>query len=715
MLQAITAANEKYNLKNNYVKKNKMVSNKYRLSEDKKKDEVYIRYGNVESIAIKKRKQEAMKMYKYQLRLQSIKNFILPEGTLIRIMPNGNQEIAETALSKQYDLYMTNYKGKFNLVNLEEEEDREIKAIEGYNYEYKKNIKYNFKCYASEIDFVIKKQNLLKLLRERGFTKNNIDLEELTTLIRYIYNENLTSFTFEQYTNLLIHISYLIYTKIRPSLTVSECYGNLLKKLSQQEETETVVKKKNPMQPVINLLLELKDNNEPYNMPEGFKFGIKTKVKYNNHLAPHFAEILGEGRFICYEIVEDIIFDIFKTSVTEPYVNLEAEDEVIIEPDKLHKWTPEVTMEYIKMGKEYKIFGMAACDALEDGLKNFLKGKNINGEKIIHPQQKKLYEEMKERLKKENKQTKLFIQRRAEIEGKLEEYKNKKKKQKMEKNKKLKKLREKKKEEIQLIQEKFTKVQEKRKQQEEEKLSKLLQRQDKMKEKNDKRDKELLEFYHKQRKKIKVQMKEILSKRKEYLYRFKEKKDETIKPSPKPSYLEKDKEYCQFESNLIQTLDKLRKREDINSIFKKYNKHLKIIYEVYSKIGANKISFYTKECIKNNEFKQFLINFGVLGLLISTDQMNWIYNKIAKDKQNERDGQAYLDFDDFQITICMLAIFSRFTERSRKLLPSDIDSTNGETIEYFFKFLGLKTPYNRLEMENFINDRRALTMKNLLE
>ena len=186
MLQAITAANEKYNLKNNYVKKNKMVSNKYRLSEDKKKDEVYIRYGNVESIAIKKRKQEAMKMYKYQLRLQSIKNFILPEGTLIRIMPNGNQEIAETALSKQYDLYMTNYKGKFNLVNLEEEEDREIKAIEGYNYEYKKNIKYNFKCYASEIDFVIKKQNLLKLLRERGFTKNNIDLEELTTLIRYI-------------------------------------------------------------------------------------------------------------------------------------------------------------------------------------------------------------------------------------------------------------------------------------------------------------------------------------------------------------------------------------------------------------------------------------------------------------------------------------------------------------------------------------------------
>ena len=181
-------------------------------------------------------------------------------------------------------------------------------------------------------------------------------------------------------------------------------------------------------------------------------------------------------------------------------------------------------------------------------------------------------------------------------------------------------------------------------------------------------------------------MKEILSKRKEYLFRFKDKPDEKIKPNQKPSYLEKDKEYCKFEANLLQTLDNLRKREDVNKIFTKYNKHLKIIYEIYSKISLNKISFYTKECIRLNEFKQFLINFGILGLLVSTDQMNWIFNKIAKEKQTEREGQAYFDYDDFQIALCMLAIFSRFTERSRKLLPSDIDSTNGETIEYFFKF-----------------------------
>ena len=715
MLQAINAVNEKYKLKNNFFQSNKNMSKKYKLSEEKKKDEVYLKYGKIESVDIKKRKDEAMKIYKQQLKIQSIKNFVLPEGSLIKILPNGRQEIADTPISRKYAIYMIKNRSKFNPIDLVEEEDREIKAIDGYNYEYRKNIKYYFKCYASEVDFVIKKKNLFKLLRDKGITKNKLDLEEFTSLIRYLYNENLTSFTFEQYSNILIHLSYLIYTKIRPSLTIGECYGNLLRKLSLQEETESTVKKKNNMQPVIDLLLELKENKEDFNLPEGFKFTVKTKVKYNNRLAPHFCDILGEGNYICYQIVEDIIFNIFNTSIIEPYVDLDADEDVIIEPDKIHKWTPEVTMAYIEMGKEYKTYGMIACDALEDGFRNYFKGKNINGEIIVHPQEKKLYDEMKERLRKENKQSKLFIQRKAEIEAKLEEYKKKKKSQKIEKQKKMKILKEKKKEEILLIQEKFSKVQEKRKQQEDEKLSKLLQRQDKMKEKNDKRDKELLEFYHKQKKRIKNQMKEILIKRKEYLYRFKDKKDEKIKPNQKPSYLEKDKEYCAFESNLLQTLENLRKREDISSIFGKYKKHLKLIYEVYSKIGYNKISFHSKECIRLNEFKQFLINFAVLGLLISTDQMNWIFNKIAKDKQTQREDQAYLDFDDFQITICMLAIFSRFTERSRKILPSDIDSTNGETIEYFFKFLGLKLPFNKIEMENFINDRRALTMKNLLE
>ena len=647
LLQAINSATEKYknkgenistdiNLTKDYKKnRNKMMIKKYKLNEEKKKDDVFLKYGKIDSIDIKKRKEEAQKIYKERLRIQLIKNFVLPEGSLINIGPDGRQEIADTHTARKYSIYMIKNRNKYNPINLEEEEDRDIKAIDGYNYEYRKNIKFYFKCYASEIDLVIKKRNLLKLLRDKGISSKRLDLEEFNSLIRHLFNENLNEFTFEQYSNLLVHLSYLIYTKIRPTMCLGECYGNLLKRLNLQSETETTTKKKNAMQPVIDLLLEKKLNKEEFNLPEGFKFTVKTKVKYNSRLPPHFADIIGEGAYICYELIEEIIFNIFNTSIIEPYIKLNAEEDIVIEPDKIHKWTPEVTKCYIEMGKEYKQYGMIACDSLEEGFKNFFKGKNINGEVIVHPQEKKLYEAMKLRLKKE---------------------------------------------------------------------------------KNDKRDKELIEFYHKQKKKIKSQMNEILEKRKEYLNKFKEKPEEKkLKINPKPSYIDKDKEYIDFDNKLIDTMDNLRKREDINSVFDKYSKHLKTIYDIYSKIANNKISFYSKDCIRINEFKQFLINFAVLGLLISTDQMNWIFNKISKSKLEKKERQSYLDFDDFQVTLILLAIFSRFTERSRKILPSDLNSTNGETVEYFFKFLGFKLPFNKLEMENFINDRRALTMKNLLE
>ena len=728
LLQAINSATEKYknkaenlstdiNLTNNYTKnRNILMKKKYKLTEEKKKDDVFNKFGKIESIDVKKRKEEAMKIYKERLRMQIIKNFILPEGSLINIGPDGKQEIADTHIARKYSIYMTKNRCKFTPMNLEEEEDREIKAIDGYNYEFRKNIKFYFRFYASELEQTIQKRNLLKLLREKGISNKKIDLEEFNSLIRYLFNENLNEFTFEQYSNLLVHLSALIYTKIRPTMSLGECYGNLLKKLSLRSETENTTKKKNMMQPVIELLKEKKTNKEEFNLPEGFKFMVKTKVKYNNRLPPHFVDIIGESSVICYEIIEEIIFDIFNSSIIEPYVKLLAEEDVIIEPDKLHRWTPEVTKCYIEMGKEYKKYGMIACDALEDGFKNYFKGKNIKGEAIVHPQEKKLYEEMKIRLKRENKQSKLFLERKREIEMKLEEYKKKKKEEKKEKLKKMKEMMEAKNEEKQMIQEKFSKVQEKQKQQYDEKISKLLERQNKIKEKNEKRDKELLDFYHKQKKKIKSQMKEILEKRKEYLNKFKDKIEEKkLKINPRPSYIDKDKEYIDFDNKLLETMENLRKREDISAIFEKYTKHLKLIYDIYSKMSNNKISFYNKDCIRVNEFKQFLVNFAVLGLLISTDQMNWIFNKVSKSNLDKKERQSYLDFDDFQVALILLAIFSRFTERSRKILPSDLNSTNGETVEYFFKFLGLKIPYNKLEMENFINDRRALTMKNLLD
>jgi hypothetical protein len=190
--------------------------------------------------------------------------------------------------------------------------------------------------------------------------------------------------------------------------------------------------------------------------------------------------------------------------------------------------------------------------------------------------------------------------------------------------------------------------------------------------------------------------------------------EEKIKKEKSFIISDKDRDYYTFEKNLNSTIKELMGKDEIKSVFEKYNNHLKLIYEIYSKIGYNKISFYSKEAISLDEFKQFCINFTILGVLISSEQMVWLFKNIAKILQNERNGQMYFDFDDFKMSICYLAIFSNFDNRDRKILPKDIEETNGDNIEKFMKYLKFKIPYNRIEMENFINERRSMTIKSML-
>ena len=104
-------------------------------------------------------------------------------------------------------------------------------------------------------------------------------------------------------------------------------------------------------------------------------------VKYNSRLAPHFLDILGEGKYICYQVLEDILFHMFNSSIIEPYVEVSTEETVEIEPERLHNWTPDLTMAYIDLDKKYKFHGIFAADAIEDGLRKILKKNRIEKEK----------------------------------------------------------------------------------------------------------------------------------------------------------------------------------------------------------------------------------------------------------------------------------------------------------------------------------------------
>ena len=256
-----------------------------------------------------------------------------------------------------------------------------------------------------------------------------------------------------------------------------------------------------------------------------------------------------------------------------------------------------------------------------------------------------------------------------------------------------------------------------RKKKEEERKNKMASMQEEKSNKENKKNQKMIDFLTGEKRKIHEHNKELLRKKKLILKLREEELKKLTEPmkSPAPDYFQKDKEYIKFEHELNNTINNLLEREDIKKVFDDYKEHLKLIYNIYSKIDCNKISFYlTEGGIKEESFKQFLINFTVLGLLISSDQMTYIYNVITRMTTKQRENLSYLDFHDFEMALCYLAIFSRFADRARKILPSDIDNTNGETMEYFFKFLGLELPFEKYELEQYINDRRSMTVKNLL-
>ena len=705
-----TEANqEEYAFKNSFFESN----NRY---QEKKRDDILEKYGKIMTVEQKKKMKEEELKYKEMEKIDSSNILIQPEGKFIQILPGGTQ------VQKKTGIKIRKFKS-FNLdaiqgipLDLEEEEPRELKAINGYNFEYKKNIRYYFKSYGNEVTQTINKSKLIRMFRDRGFNKLKLDLEEVNDIIRNLFGDNLSEFDFNQFCNLLVQISYLLYTKRRPTLTIGETYGILLRRFKIGSESESLIKTKKQLEPVFDILLDKKENNEPYNLPEGFKFVQKTTVKYNSRLAPHFMDILGEAKFICYQVLEDIIFQIFNSSILEPYVEVSMDKDIVIEPEKIKKWSTGMYKAYIELDPKYKKIGIDVADILEEGLKKIIKPKN-KGINFMSPYDKKIMEEAKINLKKENKQMMEMVQRRKEIKEKIEKYRAQKKEELKKRKASIRELRQKKRQKILEIRQKFEMIEERRKKQKEEENKKLEEMKEEKMSKESKKNQKMIEFLTNEKKKLKKMNKELLVKKRMMIQLQEEEKirsGEIVPKSPNPEYFQKNKEYIEFEKGLNTTINNLLEKEDIKKVLDDYKNHLQLIYNIYSKIDCNKISFYFKEGIREESFKQFLMNFTILGLLVSSEQMTWIFNTITRPNLKERENQSYLDFHDFEMALIYLGIFARFADRNRKIMKNDIDNTNGTTIEYFLKFMGMELPFNKNDLEQYINDRRSMTVKELL-
>ena len=752
LAKAINEASE------NIKKKKRLLNKLMEIDENQKEDDIFLKHGIILS-PDKKNKIENLENDIHLLeKIKASGQLIYPEGTIIK--DNRFNKVRTFYFKKNINqIYLS-------FINFNEEENREKKAIEGFNIQYKKNIIFYFRTYSNERTETISKTNLLRMYRDRGYNKYKINLDELNLSIKTLLNEYLKELNVEYYQlsnldylnnidsntkkrikllqigeldldffkRINVNLSYIIYQKLRQTLTISQCYELFINKLTLGFKSDVTINLYEKFKPVLQLINNKRNNNEKYNLPPGFKIIKKEIVEYKKQLPELLINSIGENKYICYEIINDILFDIFNSSSIETYVQINNKENIEIDPLKIHKWSIDITLSYINLNVDYKKEGIEVADILEEKLTLLCKGKDKDGNKIIHPIEKnkkeiamnilRIDKEKEEERKKRNEELKQLIEENNKIkEEKKKQELLERKKLKIEKEKEEKKkielLEKLKQQESEAIQKKYEQFQQRKKKIEDEENKKRKKELLRKKEKEEKEIKKLLEYKEKsENEKEKLERDFKLVKKRKQQFEEKQKKEllNIIKPKKQnPEEIKEIKEYYEFEKKLNQTMRELMEREDIKNVIEKYKNHFECIYNIYSKIGFHKIGFYSNESIKENEFKEFLINFTVLGLLISVEQMKWIFKKIANEKLNERNNQSYFDFNDFILSIGYLSIFSKFTERSRKILPSDIENTNGETIENFIEFLGLKTPFNKLEMENFINDRRSMDFKNLIK
>ena len=694
---------QKINNETNFQNSNRLKRSSSELNyyENKKGEEIIKQYNQLKNYSEKKKKYSYYESdYKLNKKEEITKLLIQKEGSLI-----------------SHDIYSKNKRyllpKSFNIqhmgipFDLEEEEKRELKAIKGYNKEYRKNLKYYFKVYSNTAKQKITKTKLVRLLRDIGIDKEKLEYDEISTLIRLMFQDNFSEFDFNQFINLLIQLSYIIYTKRRPCLTIGETYSILLKRFTLKNiNHERILSIRKKYQLVIDYLLQLKEDNEQFNIPEGFKFAKNTYVKYNCRLAPHMQNYLGESKFICYQVLEEIIYDSCKSSILEPYVEISTEDVVEIEPEKIHNWSPGLTMAYIDLDKSLKFHGIFAADALEDGIRKILK-KNfeLNSEGKLIKLAKGIFniKWVKQDLEKKRE---FRRQQNFELERKKTQIESNKNKYKRTITK----------EEYEKVEEKFKQLKLKIQQKEEEKKEKKKSQEKISKEIKEKKQQEMQPFFKEKKKKLKEQFNNINSKQKELQKERQEEEKKQIEKLKRKNYIvsEKEKNYNEFEKNINNSIKNLSEKEEIKVCLDKYMNHLKIIYDIYSKIGYNKISFNSKEVMHIDEFKQFLINFAILGVYINAEQMSWIFKNIAKVSQKERYNEMYFDFNDFILSIFYLTIFSKYENKSWKIMPKDIEEMDDLKLEKFLKILGLKLPFDKIQLEKFINERRSISMKNLL-
>ena len=660
-------------------------------------------------------------------------NLIQEEGSVIS---QTNNTFIRRPLSKTklYTIMNCNNNNKnIFIVNISEEESREEKGIEAINIKYKSKLK-NLVRILTDDSGNITKASILRYFRNKKISNSDLTLDELSLCVRQTFSANINLFDENQFKKLLVTISYLVMSKKRKNYSLFEAYYYFLKLIIDDLDVNINWKYKK----YVNILKHLKNNLDVKTgeinvlLPPGFKIVQKTEIIQKSKIPKPMLRNFTESYVICLSLINELISDIFNEGVLEKYIKIKKIYDIEIELSMVHQWSENLMISYTYLPKHLEKYGIDAADALENGLKKIDVGGGQNKNKIGNYEREKLKKEQNNRLielKKEDFRKK----RGKEIKTKVEQYK----KEKEEKERMKKELEEKKKEEEQkafhdMIKER-KKLNKKKKEEinkikakkEEEKKEKILEQQNKEKEEEKIHKEEQKKFLLEQNKKMKEQFKQLKQQKDDLIKKKQESLPENQKiPKNKINYFKDEKNFIEFDRNLISKLQTLmNSTNNISNYIKIFEQHLKLIFDIYHKIGQNKITSINlniDDSLFINEYKEFLTNFGLLNILITKEQMNFIYNRLTRkidksennNEKNSDEQKQYLTFSDFKMSFLLLTIVSHMNNKEMKITEDDYNNIlTIEKIEELFNYLGLKIPYIKKDLELLINSKRGMSAK----
>ena len=639
-----------------------------------------------------------------------------PYGKLIYKRKNSKMKLDTLLILNKY---------KF-IVDYYEEEPIELKGIEALNTKYKNKLKILYNKLVDNHD-TISKSSFMKFLREKNITNNDLSLNELSLCIKNAFpNKNLIYFNENEFKKLLLFISYYIINKKNNMYTLFESYYYFLKIIFKNNQTDNKSKSNRYLKIKNHLENNLNKNNGKINvlLPPGFRIVPKTNINLIKKFPTYVSQKLKESTLICYSIIDEIILKAIKCKhgILENYIQIYKTYDIEIETSNIKPWSQDLMIAYSYLPVKYNLIGIEVASLLEEGIRNICLGKTINIVSENKNLNKKKIINKKIKIRKEsneNNKQKKKIKEKIKLDGILNTSNNNSY------------VREKLKDKLTL---KINKIEYKKfnnisqiKFKSDEKNKKI---------KNDKKEKNINTikqkkikaalFLSEQNKKIKKEF-EIIKKNRKLKELKKRNLSENL-PKINSNYLFENKEYIELDKKLLNNVKKiLEENPKIRDYINKYDEHLKLIFEIYHKIGLNSMSsinFIIENSLCFNEFKEFLINFGILNVLISMEQMNFIFKRLSrlnnvKSKLEDKDikdkikfeQKQYLTFNDFKISLLLILILSNMENDNVQIMKSDYENLNEKLIELLFEYLELNIPFYRRDIEDMINHRRNMNSK----